>query len=102
MVLVKTPAAPSVFNVKFEIEEAAIAVLKFTKGSTMVIFPPVNAKFDVSILQEAPPKATEVAASPLLLLSITISPPVWLKILFNLCDMNPFTFTVPEVMVNVP
>ncbi len=76
VVLVKTPAAPSVFKVKLESEDAKIEVPKLTNGSTIVIFPPVNDKLDVSILKEFPPKATEVAASPLLLLSTIISPPV--------------------------
>ena len=60
-----------------------MGVFWLTSGSTIVIFPPVNAKLPVSILHEAPPVATDVAASPLLLLSIIIFPPVWLNVLFN-------------------
>ena len=77
VVLTKTPAAPSVVKLKFPIDVADnTGVSIFTNGSTIVIFPSVKFKFEVSNLNEVPPKATEVAASPLLLLSTIISPPV--------------------------
>ena len=77
VVVVKSPAAPSVFTVKLVTDDAVIGVVSiFTNGSTIVIFPSVKFKFEVSNLNEVPPKATEVAVSPLLLLSTIISPPV--------------------------
>ena len=67
----------------------------FTSGSTIVIFPPVNETFEVFNLKELPPCPTLVAASPALLLSTIISPPVWLNVL-------PATWTTLPLTVNVP
>ena len=74
---VKVPVAPAVFKIKSPTEVAVVTGVGIsTNGSTIVIFPFDKFKFEVSNLNEVPPKATEVAASPLLLLSTIISPPV--------------------------